>query len=103
MTPENNRKPWTETFYFLVFSGGIKWEYWTKIDQLLAELVIMNIIIAKTVALSVFLYTKSISFFEFFLFYRTGEITLWGKVSEYATRFASFTFKFGKLIFVSST
>ena len=37
-----------------------------------------------------------------FLFF-TGEITLRGKVSEYATRFASFTFEFGKLMSVTFT
>ena len=71
--------------------------------QLLVELVIMNIVIVKTMALSMFLFIiKSIPSFEFFFFF-TGKITLRGKVSEYATRFASFTFEFGKLMSVTLT
>ena len=50
----------------------------------------------------VLLYKKTSRSLSFSLAFLTGKITLWGKVSEYATRFASFTFEFGKLIFVSS-
>ena len=86
-----------------MFSGGIKWEYWSVMGSLLAELLIINMMIAKGMVLPMFFCTKKTSrSLSFSLAFLTGKITLWGKVSEYATRFASFTFEFGKLIFVSS-
>ena len=47
-------------------------------------------------------YNKKYPVLWIFLFF-TGKITLRGKVSEYATRFASFTFEFGKLMSVTLT